>query len=118
GVILTNSYNQAGRLAQVTSNANDATHPGVLLTNLHYGSFGLTKALYGNDVAESDSYFPRGWLQNRTIGGQPTPGIGSVTFSGNEQSAQVLTQAATAGTGNVTVNGAEQSTQVRTQGAI
>ena len=46
----------------------------------------------------------------QSIGGAAaTSGTGSVTFSGTLQSKQVLSQAATAGTGSVTLNGSLQS---------
>jgi RHS repeat-associated protein len=46
----------------------------------------------------------------QSIGGTPgTPGTGSVTFNGTLQSKQVQTQPATPGSGSITISGSEQS---------
>lgn len=54
----------------------------------------------------------------QSIAGAPaTSGTGTVTFAGTLQSKQVLSQAATAGAGSVTFGGSLQSKQIQTQGA-
>lgn len=109
GVTFTNTYNIAGRLTGMTSSANDAGHPGTLLSNAHYSPTVVTDTL-GNGVVETANFSSRGQLQSY-LGTAPSgePGTGSVTINGTLQTYQQQTQAATPGTGSVTISGTEKS---------
>jgi RHS repeat-associated protein len=144
GVVFSNGYNQASRLTGITNtNYVDTNHPAALLSGVTYNAFGapLTATL-GNGVTDSIGYATRGWMQTLTStgnvaapatagsgsltitgaermnGSAATVATGSVTFSGTEQSTQVLNQAAAAGSGSFTVTGSEQSKQVLTTAAV
>jgi RHS repeat-associated protein len=113
-------FNGAGELPAVTSSLSDANHPANLLSGATYTPFAaIATEQLGNGVTESRAYNKRLWLQSLSAanpaGGTATPGTGTVTVSGSEQSKQVLTQPATAGTGTVTISGSERTAQKCTQ---
>lgn len=107
----TYNYNAAARLTSMTSSLVDATHPATLLSNAHYGPFGVTNDTLGNGLNETYSYHARGWLQNAFFGGTPSGyGTGAVQYSGSEQ-----VHNATTATGSVTVSFSEPApVQVQT----
>jgi RHS repeat-associated protein len=94
GVTITQSpFSGAGRLTQITSslsdNNNPPNHPGTLLSNVHYNALGEpSSATLGNGAVESLTYAPRGWPLTATVQSESTgtPGAGSVTINGSEES--------------------------------
>jgi len=64
GVTLSYTVNLAARLTKLTSSLSDANHPGTLLQNVHYGSFGPTSDSLGNGMTDAVAYHSRGWLQS------------------------------------------------------
>jgi hypothetical protein len=90
GVTFTQSpFNGAGRLTQVTSSLSDSNHPATLLTNVHYNALGEpNSATLGNGAVETLGYAPRGWPLTASVASQSTgtPGTGTVTINGSEQS--------------------------------
>ena len=96
GVTFTEAYNRANRLLSLTSSLVDANHPGTLLQNAHYGSFGLTSDSLGNGMSDALGYASRGWLQSvsATSGGTTRYSF-SLTFAPDGDIA----------TGNDSVNG-------------
>jgi RHS repeat-associated protein len=132
GPTLTYTFNKSARLVSVASSLNDANHPGMLLSSLTYGPFGVASEQVGNLATEQMNYQSRGWVssiaatgvsstpssgsitvngseQNRTSS-SATPGQGSVTLSGSERSTQIQTAPATHSSGSITINGSEQKT--------
>jgi len=108
GITFTNSFNIAGRLTGITSSLIDSTHPGTLLSNMHYSPVSVTDTL-GNGLLETTGFSPRGLLTSvQAINPVGTnSGAGSVGISGTLQS---QTQPGTSGTGWVSVGGSEQTT--------
>jgi len=109
-------YNAVGRFNGLTSTLSDANHPGTLLSNVHYGAFGVVNDVLGNGVVENVKYSPRGAVSSRTaqsLGNSAASG--SVVIAGSERVKQL--PAGTPGQGSVTIHGAVQSTQVQTQAA-
>lgn len=117
---LTSFYDTStGYLTQVTSSmSEDNLHPSVLFnaSAANYGPFGLLNAnlgmlsgqLLSPRAALQRTYDPSsGRLKSETFSGNTsaTPGFGTITVTGIEQSKQV---AANYGTGTVTLSGAEQ----------
>jgi RHS repeat-associated protein len=90
GVTVTQSpFSGAGRLTAVTSSLADSNHPGTLLSNVHYNALGETiSATLGNGAVQTLGYAPRGWPQSVSVASQSTgtPGQGTVTINGSEQS--------------------------------
>lgn len=90
GVTITQGpFSGAGRLTSVTSSLSDSNHPGTLLTNVHYNALGEpTSATLGNGAVETLGYAPRGWPLSAAVQSQSTgtPGTGTVTINGSEQS--------------------------------
>jgi YD repeat-containing protein len=68
GHTFTSTYNQAGRITSLTSSLVDANHPATLLSNVHYGAFGLTSDSLGNGIAETKTSTPCGFLDVFTSG--------------------------------------------------
>ncbi|MGZ7101226.1 MAG: RHS repeat domain-containing protein [Candidatus Angelobacter sp.] len=66
GVTFSYSYNTAPRLTGMTSNFVDTTHPATFLSNVHYGSFGVTGDTLGNGLIETFGYNTLGALQSYT----------------------------------------------------
>ena len=64
GATFSYSYNTAGRLTSMLSSTGDANHPPQLLSNVHYGAFGMVSAALGNGVQESAGFTPRGQLNS------------------------------------------------------
>lgn len=56
GVTFSYSYNAAPSLMGMSSSLVDATHPATLLSNVHYGRFGVTGDTLGNNLAETFGY--------------------------------------------------------------
>jgi RHS repeat-associated protein len=116
GVAFTYQYDGLGRLTALLSSLNDATHPGTLLSNVHYNAINApSSASTGDALSESYTYNSR--LQ-RTVfttgsqtGGPPVPGTGTITLNGNEQTIQNGGQSAAAGVGSVTFAGTINSVQ-------
>jgi len=112
GTQLNYSYNLGARLGTLTSSLSDANHPGTLFSNGHYNAFGnLVSDSLGNGASDSFAYTPQGRAQALTVPGiintpQATPGTGSATIGGSEQSQPAASAAP--GTGTVTVAGSEQ----------
>jgi RHS repeat-associated protein len=121
---ITYAYNTAGRLTSVTSSLSDTTHPPILLSGIHYNALGqITSETYGDSVAKTYSYSNRGFLRSLSAGTGTlpgTPGRGSVSISGAEQTKTITfvcgpfgrTCSATipdTGTITVTVNGQPRS---------
>ena len=82
-------FNGAGRLTSVMSAPSDANHPGTLLSNVHYNALGEPiSATLGNGAVETLTYAPRGWPSTASVQSQSTgtPGTGTVTINGSEQS--------------------------------
>jgi len=80
-----------GRTIGMTSNLADSTHPGTLISGIHYGPFGRTQASYGNGVVEAIGYSPRGSVSSKreTIGAPPVgvaPAQATITLSGQPYS--------------------------------
>jgi RHS repeat-associated protein len=136
GVTFSYSYSAAARLQSLTSSLVDSNHPASILSNTTYNALAQpVSAKLGNGIAEALTYNLRAELQSisagdvtsngtpgtgsstisgteQSIPGAPAvAGAGSVTFAGTLQSKQVQTQPATAGTGTVTISGYEQSIQ-------
>lgn len=89
GVTFTQSFSGAGRLSSVTSNYSDANHPGTLLSGVHYNALGEpSSGTLGNGAVETLTYAPRGWPLTASVQSQSTgtPGTGTVTINGSEQS--------------------------------
>ena len=66
GVTFTYAYNTAHRLIGMTSSLVDATHPLTLLSNVHYGRFGVTGDTLGNGLNETFGYNSLGAFQSYT----------------------------------------------------
>lgn len=66
GVTFSYSYNTAPRLTGMTSSLVDSTHPGTLLSNVHYGRFGVTSDTLGNGLNETFGYNTLGAFQSYT----------------------------------------------------
>ena len=66
GTTFSYGYNVAGRLTTMTSSWIDASHPGTLLSNVHYGAFGLSSSSLGNGVSEAANYNSVGELASFT----------------------------------------------------
>jgi YD repeat-containing protein len=64
GATFNYSYNTAGRLTGMLGSPGDANHPPQLLSNVHYGVFGMVSAALGNGVQESAGFTPRGLLES------------------------------------------------------
>jgi YD repeat-containing protein len=64
GVTFSCAYNTAPRLTSMTSNLVDAQHPATLMSNVHYGPFGVTSDTLGNGLAENIGYSARGLLNS------------------------------------------------------
>ena len=116
-VTFNNSYDVGGSFLSMTSNLSDSQHPANLISNVQYNPLGMvTAATLGNGLTDTFTYDRRGWIDSgasSTASTQVTipakPGSGSITVGGvGEQSASVLTQAATHATGSVTITGTEQ----------
>lgn len=73
GAAFNYSYNTAGRLTDMLSSVGDIHHPPQLLSNVHYGAFGMVSAALGNGVQESASFTPRGLLQTYAAVAVPPP---------------------------------------------
>ena len=114
GTTLTYSYNAAAHLTTVTSSLSDSNHRGTLLSGVHYNSLAApTTASLGNGLTQSIVYTSRGSLLALSAGtasSPTTPGTGSATVSGSEQTQTKPGNPAAPGTGNVTVYGSENST--------
>lgn len=89
GILLTSSYDAAGRLAALTSSwNNDASHPGTLFSAVSYGPLGLTQARLGVNSSNqpaltlSRSYDNRGRITGKTDSGGALTG-GSHTLVNN-----------------------------------
>jgi RHS repeat-associated protein len=111
GVTLSSAYDTAARLTGVTSNLVDATHPANLLSGIQYNGAGLPWAeTTGNQVSETFGYDSRLRMISLTatsptaIGA--TPGQGTVTINGTENSHP---NPAVASTASVTISGTEHS---------
>ena len=90
-IMLTPSYDEAGRLNQILSSWQDTTHPSPLFSSPTYYPGGqLQRATYGNGLTINRTY------DNR------------LRITGETDSGQVVPQA-TAGSATVTITGAEQS---------
>ncbi|MGH9506934.1 MAG: RHS repeat-associated core domain-containing protein, partial [Terriglobales bacterium] len=114
GVTLSYGYNNAARLASITSSLSDANHPGNLFSTPSYDAGGqLAAATYGNNENEADAYSDRMQLTSRSVTGaagvDPTAGQGSISVSGNEQSVQIPS---THSTGSITIEGGESGHEV------
>jgi RHS repeat-associated protein len=114
GVIVSYSYDAATRLQGATSSLSDAKHPATLLSNAQYSPLGsVISETLGNGVTESLAYNSRVELQSVATGGititniPATPGKGSVTIVGSENSDD---PPATHATGSVTISGSLQKT--------
>lgn len=132
GVTLTQTFDSAMRLSQVTSSWNDSQHPGTLLqgtcanginsSGACYNALNtLTTASLGNGLVESAIYTNRARLQSETVsnGSGSTPATGLLTLNGSEQNYQTSATPSTAtidiasscttncgsGTVSVTING-------------
>jgi len=112
GVTFNQSFDAAGRPTQLTSSLVDATHPATLFSSPQYSPAGqLTGASLGNSTTPSFTFTNRGFLQHGSVASPvqtaaATPGTGSATVSGTEQSRLGPSQA---GSGSVTINGWDQS---------
>jgi RHS repeat-associated protein len=137
--ILSYDVDTANRLQQVTSTwSGDAEHPAILYSASSYSPFGLGDATLGSTISIHRNYDNRGRLYQESDQGsivhpasagttnlaisfteqtQGTAATGQVTLGGTEQSAQVLSRAATSGYVTVSMSGSERSTQVLAQGA-
>jgi RHS repeat-associated protein len=60
------TYNTAPRLTGMTSSLVDATHPATLLSNVHYGRFGITGDTLGSVLNETFGYNNLGALNSYT----------------------------------------------------
>ncbi len=109
GTTLTYGYNTAAELTTLTSSLNDVNHPPDLFAAGTFDALGALTADNLGNGSEALTYDTRGRLKTvATIGPDPgnnTPGKGSVSIGGAEQS--ILTTA----TGSVTISGSEKSTQ-------
>ena len=92
GHTFTSSYNRAERLSSLSSSLADTSHPGTLISGIHYNSFGISSANLGNGIAESYTYTARGWTQSlsATLGATSiysfsitNPSTGETGYSGN-----------------------------------
>ena len=84
GTTFSYDLNSIGQLTSLTD-------PGTLISNLNYNALGQeTTGTLGNGLTEARSYDSLGRILRLTEGGQlngtGTPGTGSVTINGNEQS--------------------------------
>jgi RHS repeat-associated protein len=70
GVTFSYTYNTAPRLTGMTSNFVDPTRPATLLSNVHYGRFGVTGDTLGNGLNETFGYNTLGAFQS--YGTSPT----------------------------------------------
>jgi YD repeat-containing protein len=90
-ISLTNGYDNAGRLLNITSSWEDATHPSPLFSNPTYNAPGdLTAATYGsNGPTLSRTYDNRLRITGESDSGSTvqaaTPGSATVTITGEEQ---------------------------------
>jgi RHS repeat-associated protein len=113
GITLTSAYDSASRLTGVTSSLSDANHPANLLSGIQYNGLGLPSLeTLGNGASETLGYDTRMRLANLTVTSPTavgaTPGTGSVTLSGTEQSRAGAP--ATPGIGTVVISGKERKT--------
>ena len=120
-IVITYNYNTALHMTSAMSSLNDSSHPQNLLSAITYGAFGPKSSQWGNTVTENQDYTIRGWLNSRTHQAQRsgTPGSGTVSIGGTEQTKQQVTPAKS-GTGYVDVSssfGGDQSKQVTTHQA-
>lgn len=115
GATISQVFDDAAHLTQVSSNLSDANHPATLLSGTHYNAFGvLTSASFGNGTAETKTYTQRAWPQSVTdtgivVAAQAVPGTGSATVNGSEQTAP--NGPGSPGTGTITISGQEQTYQ-------
>jgi RHS repeat-associated protein len=112
-------FNGADELPTVSSSLIDENHPATLFSGATYTPFAaISTEQLGNGVAEARAYNTRLWLTSLSAtnptGGSATPGTGTVSVSGSEQSHPGTTGAP--GTGTVTIAGAEQSVYVYPSG--
>jgi YD repeat-containing protein len=89
-ITLTNSYNAADHLNEVTSSWVDPTHPSPLFSNPTYDAPGeLNTATYGAGLTTTRTYNNRLRITGETdagaIAAQATPGTATVTITGAEQ---------------------------------
>jgi RHS repeat-associated protein len=116
GVAFTQNYDSSSSLVSVTSSLDDAQHPASLISGLQYNGLGmLTAATLGNGVNELLTYNKRGWVESAAASTSlyqqtipATPGSGSISVNGTEQSTSVQTSPATPATGSVTITGVER----------
>jgi YD repeat-containing protein len=67
GVTFTLSYDAISSFTSMTSSANDAQHPGTLISGLQYNPLGeVTAANLGNGLTLSRSYNKEGWITGAT----------------------------------------------------
>jgi RHS repeat-associated protein len=112
-------FNGADELPTVSSSLIDENHPATLFSGATYTPFAaISTEQLGNGVAEARAYNTRRWLTSLSAtnptGGSATPGTGTVTVSGSEQSHPGTPGAP--GTGTVTITGVEQSVYVYPSG--
>ena len=116
---LTYTYNAGARLGSISSSLNDPNHPGLLLSGITYGPFGIVSRQFGNLAVEEKTYSARGWQSGSSdflASGEyeiapPTSGAATISIGGSERSTQQLISGATHSTGTVTISGAEQRVQ-------
>jgi RHS repeat-associated protein len=120
GVNFGYSYNAAGRLTSMTSNASQG--PGTLLSHVTYGPFGITSALFGNGWGENRNYSQRGWLQSRQDGpatvNNPTPSMATISISDTLNYYWQQTQWATYGSATIYIQGFEYYEQQTEVGCV
>ena len=110
GVTFSRQFDTAGRPTQVTSSLSDSNHPPTLFSSAQYNTLGqLASATLGNGAFWSRAFNNRTFVQaTRVATSNGTPGTGSATVSGTEQSRPGGTP--TPGTGTVYISGSEQVT--------
>jgi RHS repeat-associated protein len=79
GVTFNYSYNIGPRIIGVTSSLADSTHPGTLLSSVHYNQFGPVSDTLGNGLAETFGYSAYGAVQSYSS----TPYTFSLGFAPN-----------------------------------
>lgn len=80
------AYNTAPHLTTVTSSLSDANHPGTLLSNVHYGVYGVSGDTLGNNVVELFGFNNYGELSAysaTTLGGLPIYSFSVTSFAPN-----------------------------------
>jgi RHS repeat-associated protein len=111
GVVLSYGYNTAGRLTSLQSSLNDATHPGTLLSGIHYNAFGsdVTSTIGSAPLTDSRAYDLRGRLTSISVGNSSaTSSSSTVSISGSEQSTQSQTPTGLPSSVTLRIYGGEQ----------